>query len=926
MPLIQPAITHSADGLLHLYRVVALDHAIRQGALFPRWLPDLAYGYGLPLFVFYAPLSYYLTEGLHLLGLDLVSAFNASFALALLAAGSGTYLFVKDLFGPKAGILAAVAYVYAPYQLFNIYSRGSLPVAWAGALFPFAFWSFGRLMRTGWPAYLVLSAMLCGLALLAHNISNLLFLPLLLLYLAVASLVQVDHASSEHGSPLTLRLTHLLPSGLALVLGLGLTAFFWIPAIIENQFIQIERVITPPDFDFHANFVNVSNLFSFPQPANTGLLNPDSPLTLGPVQVGLAAVGLLSLYRRQAGKQRSRGAGEKSPLLPRTPAALLTVTFFAIIGLIAAIFMMLPLSTGVWERLPLIAFVQQPHRLLGLAAFLLALLAGSAVVVWPERLSYGLTLGGAGIIFVTTVPLLYPRYYQSLPAAPTLTGMMAYEHATGAIGTTSFGEYLPIWVQQTPRESPLEPMYQTGTAIERLDLAYLPPEATIEAARYGFNRSELVIISPQPYQAIFHTFYFPGWQALIDGRPGAIAPVSERGLIGVPMPAGRHQLQLRFGETPVRLIADGLSVLALIIVVTLNVKTHHASRFTFHVLRTPDQALRITHYVSHFTAGQFFTFALLALVLIIAKAFYFDRYDTALKHTFDGTGVAGAGAARQVNFGHRINLLGYDLNHESVAAGKAFDLTLYWQARQSLATDFSALVQLVDEQQHIYAGQDNLHPGSLPTSRWEPWGFVQDHHSIQVPPGTPPGAYFLVTGLYDPETWARLAVIDGGDPGWSDVVAIPVTVEKPSRPPDTAELGITWPVSMQKTSEVLDISEVSPIRLLGATPERNVILLNDTLRVALFWEAIRAPTVDYRINLRLLSANGTAVLEETAQPSHNRYPTTRWAAGERVRDNHALWIPPDFAAGTYRLQVRLVDQTGQPVGEWLELGKMSVAG
>ncbi|HXV41843.1 MAG TPA: hypothetical protein VEC96_02165, partial [Anaerolineae bacterium] len=126
MPLIQPTLTRSADGLLHLYRMVALDFVIRQGVFFSRWLPDLAYGYGLPLFVFYAPLSYYVAEGLHLLGLSAVSAFNASAALALLISATGMYLFVKDLFGTRAGVLAGVAYVYAPYHLFNTFGRGSL--------------------------------------------------------------------------------------------------------------------------------------------------------------------------------------------------------------------------------------------------------------------------------------------------------------------------------------------------------------------------------------------------------------------------------------------------------------------------------------------------------------------------------------------------------------------------------------------------------------------------------------------------------------------------------------------------------------------------------------------------------------------------------------------------------------------------------
>jgi uncharacterized membrane protein YfhO len=58
--------------------------------------------------------------------------------------------------------------------------------------------------------------------------------------------------------------------------------------------------------------------------------------------------------------------------------------------------------------------------------------------------------------------------------------------------------------------------------------------------------------SPQPFQAVFHTFYFPGWQARVDGQPAAIAPVTERGLIGVTVPMGRHHLLLQFGETPVR--------------------------------------------------------------------------------------------------------------------------------------------------------------------------------------------------------------------------------------------------------------------------------------------------------------------------------------------------------------------------------------
>jgi hypothetical protein len=893
-PLFQPTLTRSADGLLHLYRLIALDHLIRQGVFFPRWWPDLAFGYGLPLFVYYAPLSYYLTEGLHLLGFNPIYAFNASAVVALLTAATGMYLLVRDWFGPTAGILAGVAYTYAPVQLFNTFERGSLPVTWAGALFPLAFWSFGRLVKTNQSCYLPLCALTLGAALLMHNISNLLFFPLLLLYLIIALVPGRSQYRASDIKPAV-----LLRVGLALALALALAAFFWLPATLEREFAQVERVITPPDFDFHANFVTWEQLLALPQPANTGLLNPNTPFTLGLAQVGLALIGLIGRLF-QSLWARSQGSSVTPYVLRFTFPPVLFVT----LGLASYIFMMLPSSVNIWERLPLLAFVQQPHRLLSVTAFLLAILAGTAVTTWPARVGTGLTVAGICLIFITAVPLLYPRYHSPLPAAPTLTGMLDYERLSGAIGTTSFGEYLPVWVQHIPRESPLEPLYRAGTTIERLDQSYLPAATRVESATYGLNQANLVIDAPQPYQAIFHTFYFPGWQARVDGQLAAIAPVSERGLIGVNMPAGRHELYLYFGETGVRQVANGVSLFALSVVVVLAIKTLNLN----HLTHRAQAGL-------HFQPEVGVILGVLAVVLILAKTLYLDHFDNPLKRTFTGK-VAEAEVSRQVNFGDQLTLLGYDLNSVELAPGETFTLKLYWQARQPLNTNYSALAQLIDVQQHLYTGQDNLHPGNVPTTRWDAWGFVQDSHPVRVPPGTPPGDYFLVAGLYDPATWARLPILAGGDPGWNEVIAAPVKVTRAYRVPNLAELGIMWPFMDQTPG-------VSSIRLLGVTPERHVIRRNDFLRLALFWETITPPTENYQIGLRLQAAAGSIALAEIAPPSFGRYPTSRWSEGERIRDNHALWIPADFPAGRYQLQLQLVTAAGKPLSNWLELGQLA---
>ena len=880
LPLFQPHITASADGLLHLYRVMALKDSALQGIFFTRWLPDLAFGYGFPLFVFYAPLAYYVTLLLALVpGSSLTLAFNLSLALAFFLAATGVYLFIAELLNQRASALAAVVYVYAPFQLYNALFRGSLPAAWAMALFPFVFWIFTRLIRVDrllTPLF-PLSALVLSLALLTHNTLTLLYIPLFLVYLGV--MIIADRR--------VLRPYVIGRVVLALMLGVGIAAFFLIPAMLEREFAQIKRVIISPDFDFRYHFVSLSQLFSLPPPADTGLLNPGIPLTLGVVQVVLAGFGLATgLWWGYKQRQRT----------------VIAITLFAGTAVLAMLVLMLPISVVVWETLPLIAFVQFPHRVLGPTALMVALLAGLGVAGLSGRKGFWLTLAGVLAIFVTTIPLLYPRYNTSGPSDPTVINMFEYERASGAIGTTSFGEYLPIWVTQLPRESPLEQFYRENEPISRLAREYLPSEAAVEWANYGVNHMEFGITAPTPYQLVVNTFYFPGWQAKIDGQPASLTPFSDRGLISITVPDGRREISLSFHETPVRQTANVISLFSIIACGALLVAGFFRRSGSLTGVQTK----------STFGYPQLITLAALGVALILTKTLVLDRTDTPFKRTFSGQEVPEADTKLAINFGNRINLLGYSLPSARTTPGQMFDIIAYWQARQSLNNNYSALVHLVDDQGHLYAGQDNLHPGTIPTRQWPPWTFVQDVHRIQVPVGTPPGDYFLALGLYDPSSWERLPILIEEQATGEDTVTVPVTVEKSDRRPDIDKLGITWP----------HLAEVAQLRLLGSTPEQEVLPANDFLRVALFWEAMTAPSEDYLVSVRLLDETGQPQAVHTAQPSFNRYPTSRWRAGERVRDNHALWIAESLPAGSYQLQLQLLAENGETLSDWLELGRL----
>jgi hypothetical protein len=67
---------------------------------------------------------------------------------------------------------------------------------------------------------------------------------------------------------------------------------------------------------------------------------------------------------------------------------------------------------------------------------------------------------------------------------------------------------------------------------------------------------------------LVRTFDYPGWIASIDGSPARI----ERGALGeitLRVPAGHHQIELRFINTVIRRVGNWLTLLAVCIILVL---------------------------------------------------------------------------------------------------------------------------------------------------------------------------------------------------------------------------------------------------------------------------------------------------------------------------------------------------------------------
>jgi hypothetical protein len=538
-PLLPAGLPESHDAWLHIFRAVQLGASLAEGDWYPRWAPDFAQGLGYPIFNFYSPLSYYLMVGLNALGLSYVAAFKALQGLIFLACGVGMYWFARDLLGTRGAILAAAAYVYAPYRFADAYVRGDVAESLALAFLPLVLWSFRNLVRDRSLGWLVIAAVLYAGLVLSHNLTAFFFTPVLLLYVAYLLLV-----ARNWGALL------LASSGVALAF--ALSAFYWVPALGEKGLVQIERTLVPPFFDLRNNFVALDVLLG-PQPAiDARWANPEIPSTLGLHLLVLAAVSIVLSARRLAGVTAQH-----------------CILFGAL--LVALVFMMTPSSLPLWDSLPLVSFIQFPWRLLGIASLALAFLVGVSGVAL-ERLEAAPWLPRAasqvgiavliGVVLLPTFVLLYPAERDLRYASPTVADAVAFELDSDALGTTG-GEYLPIWVEEFPSPSPMRAYYEGAGSAERLNRAALPPGVKADLLSRTGRSEEYLFQCEQDTTVLYSIFYFPFWRAYVDGTEVQVSSYQPYGLITFTIPAGTHTVEVRRESTALGESATLLSQLSV---------------------------------------------------------------------------------------------------------------------------------------------------------------------------------------------------------------------------------------------------------------------------------------------------------------------------------------------------------------------------
>ena len=369
-PLIPKGFYVTDDGEWMVIRLSAFYQSLAEGQFPVRLLGRLNNSYGYPVANFLYPGFLYIGSVLHVVGLTFVDSVKVILAGSVLGTGIFLFLFLLHWFEVIPSVIGVITFLGSPYLLYDLYRRGS--VGEVLAFFPAAIMLYSIAASKYW-----LLSLATAFLIISHNS----------LALLLGCAIGIYALSQENK----------LKVFWSAMYGVGLSAFFWIPALFERTFVKFDATTISDPAQY---FIGSHN-----------------SLLLG-IPVILALIVSVWAYANQKRE----------------------VSIFSGIVMIGYFFS-LPISQGFWQIEVFAKIIQFPYRFLSIpvlfgpwiVSYVCSRFSGIKrtisislfVLVWV----YTVYLGTTSIVFVDR-----PDGY----------------YTTNEGTTTVHDEYLPKWVTHVP--------------------------------------------------------------------------------------------------------------------------------------------------------------------------------------------------------------------------------------------------------------------------------------------------------------------------------------------------------------------------------------------------------------------------------------------------------------------------------------------
>lgn len=522
--LFQPGFYPMHDDT-QIARVVTMGHALLRGQFPVRWVSDLGYGYGYPIYNFYGPLPYYVGGGLYALGMSGIAATKGMIFISSLFAAVFMFALLRRLVGNSGAVVGTVFFLFAPYRAVNIFVRGAVGEAWAISFFPLLLLG---LVLTYTKKRRFDSSVIGGLGLAGIIISHtLLGYTTVLLSSIGLGIVWVYEVFTKR-----FERSRMIRQVGILLFGLLLSAFFWLPAFAEKSFTNVDSQVSLTA-DYHNHFVCPEQLWYSPWGFGGSAAGCTDGLSFsfGKITLLTAVLGvvLTLLYWRKVSRR---------------------IQAILVVGIVIAgisVFLTTSWSLIIWENVPNFAYLQYPWRFLGFTGFGLSLLAGLAVL--SIKNPFRLILGGVLVtaIIVRNGSLFTPQFL--IPR-----GSSFYESPADIRYRVSkiSDEYLPQGIVKP--QNPSEVVRETVPGSSSLTVG-----TEIDTETYV----KAILLTKTAQDIRINRAFFPGWEYRVNGN--IVTPKIEQGLPVLTIPGEDSTMQMFFRDTPIRRLSNVLTLGAIII-------------------------------------------------------------------------------------------------------------------------------------------------------------------------------------------------------------------------------------------------------------------------------------------------------------------------------------------------------------------------
>ncbi|HEV7643898.1 MAG TPA: 6-pyruvoyl-tetrahydropterin synthase-related protein [Pyrinomonadaceae bacterium] len=512
LPIWIAGIPKGNDLPQHFQFAVTIRDALQAGDYYPSWMPNENKGYGGIGMRFYPPVGYYaLALGKMLTG-NWYWAACLVFWFWLSLSGISGYFWSRERSSPGASFIGGAVFVVAPYHINEIYNAFNYAEFAAVAFLPFCFLFVDRLARNGKLGNL--AGLSVSFALLI--LSNLPIAVMGTAALGVYSLVSLPRKNLI-GTALKL--------GAGFILGLALSAFYWIKIVTEMAWLNHSSETYSSGsvhYDYRINFLLQTKYLVMFDDRDMWFANMVLGCTL------LLTLPLGFLYWRSV---RSFAAA-------RLNRVWIVLAF--------SIFMATYLSIFVWDNVAILQKVQFPWRwlsVISLAGIPLAAAGWKYCAQWlkDERLRrYALIVVGI-LLFSTSFTV-----FQVIRAA-NFYPRGEFEEVVAPLGDApqNCDCWLPVWAKNEAMKN------QEKVSAGGREVSGLVWERKDHAFTLGAG---------EPAKVRMATFYYPLWQIKINDEAVAASPAAD-GALTFDAPTETSRISVKFIESPAVVRAQILSII-----------------------------------------------------------------------------------------------------------------------------------------------------------------------------------------------------------------------------------------------------------------------------------------------------------------------------------------------------------------------------